>query len=207
MAMMMMTTMAMIATATMMMMVMRMAKQQEKLQTLASGDDTTSNLFLVWLVVVQLIMPLHYRLFKRGTFYNRIQARPQQDQRFACFEFCSGTSKNPAAKLLCTITDMLLDPMTAGREALQLIFWKFGSELTDWPLVLLASLHISLTLSFARVWRLMVWHFKQYPWLLAPGFDPSLPEDKRIECLKKFIALPRGSAKLDPGLGRKLRDL
>ena len=51
------------------------AKQRTKLRQLCEQCATNSLLFLVWTVCTQLIMPLHYRLFKRGTWHNRMQSR------------------------------------------------------------------------------------------------------------------------------------
>ena len=60
-------------------------------------------LFLVWIAITQLIMTLHYRLFKRGVFWNHMQAKQEADRRFAVFEFRRGPDSNPAAKLLAAI--------------------------------------------------------------------------------------------------------
>ena len=39
-------------------------KQRQKVLRLVEDNDTPPMIFLVWVTVVQLIMPLHYKLFK-----------------------------------------------------------------------------------------------------------------------------------------------
>ena len=51
------------------------------------------------------------------------------------------------------------------------------------------------------------WYAQQYPWLLAPAFDPEGNEEETSACIARFLAIPKGSKRLDPGLGRKVRDL
>ena len=150
-------------------------KQKKKLLQFVDAPISTSILFLVWLVVVRLIMPLHYKLFKRGMFFSHANAG---QERFACFEFCGGPNKSPAAKILSALCDMILDPETTGRDHLLVLHLKYGSSVAGWPLALTTSLHISLVLAFCRLWRLLVHFFDQYPWLLAPAFDPDVePEE------------------------------
>ena len=164
-------------------------------------------LFLVWITITQLIMTLHYRPFKRGVFGNHMQVKQEADRRFAVFEFCRGPDSNPAAKLLTAIGQIMFNPDGAGRPHLRLLHARFGRSVVDWPLALLKELHIACVRSFARLWRLLFHHFQQYPWLLVPAFDPDVDEEQRRECAEAFIAIPKGSKRLDPGCGRKLREL
>ena len=149
-------------------------------------------------------MPLHYKLFKRGMFFSHAEAG---QERFACFEFCGGPNKNPAAKILSALSDMILDPETTGRGNLLALHSKYGSSVAGWPLALTTSLHGSLVLAFCGLWRLLVHFFDQYPWLLAPAFDPDVEPEEKNRCLQAFLALPKGSPQLDPGLTRKVREL
>ena len=149
-------------------------------------------------------MPLRYKLFKRGMFFSHANAG---QERFACFEFCGGPNKSPAAKILSALCDMILDPETTGRDHLLVLHLKYGSSVAGWPLALTASLHVSLVLAFCRLWRLLVHFFDQYPWLLAPAFDPDVEPEEKNRCLQAFLALPKGSPQLDPGLARKVREL
>jgi hypothetical protein len=68
-------------------------------------------------------------------------------------------------------------------------------------------LHLTVVIAFCRTWRLLFYPFQFYPWLLAPIFDPAVSDHVKQECMRTFLAIPRGSNKLDPGLGRKLREL
>ena len=110
------------------------------MRQLCEQCPTNSLLFLVWTVCTQLIMPLHYRLFKRGTWYNRMQSRLEADRRFGCFDFCCGPARNPAAKVLTCISNMLLLPEASGRVDLKLVFlntdhWQIGQKLWLLPCI------------------------------------------------------------------------
>jgi hypothetical protein len=164
-------------------------------------------LVLIWVTITSLIMVLHWRLFKRGVWFNHMQGQDEAKRRFACFEFCRGPAANPASKVLTAIGMMMFDPDGEGRPHLKLLHSKYGNTTAELPLALLEELHGTLVLSFARLWRLLFYYFLFYPWLLAPALDPTMPEEERWDCLRKFLAIPKGSRKLDPSLGRKLREL
>ena len=181
------------------------AKQRDKVLALVNNRDSQM-LFTVWLTVLQLIMALHFSLFKRGRFFSHMEQR-DAERRFACFEFCRGPEANPAAKTLTGIANILLAPDGAGRAHLRLIHGIYGGVSANWPLVLMGALQITAVLAFARFWRLLYHCFLLYPWRLAPIFDPEAPEDLKRDRIREFLAIPRGSKKLDPGLGRKLRDI
>ena len=163
--------------------------------------------FLVWITITQLIMTLHYRLFKRGVFWNHMQAEEEADRRFAVFEFCRGPDSNPAGKLLTAVGQIMFDPDGAGRPHLRLLHARFGPTVAIWPLALMKELHMACVRTFSRSWRLLLHHFQQYPWRLAPIFDPDVEEEEQRRCAEAFIAIPKGSKQLDPGCGRKLREL
>ena len=167
------------------------AKQCDKILGLVQ-NAAAPMLFLVWITITQLIMTLHYRLFKRGVFWNHMQAKQEADRRFAVFEFCRGLDSNPAAKLLTAIGQIMFNPDGAGRPHLRLLHARFGRSVVDWPLALLKELHVACVRSFARLWRLLFHHFQQYPWLLAPAFDPDVDEEQRRECAEAFISKPKG---------------
>ena len=183
------------------------AKQQTKLMQLVEQDANTILLFLVWLVVVQTIMPLHWRLFKRGTFFNHMSHKSDDEQRLACFEFCRGGRRSPSGKLMVTLSSMLMAPETSGRKELELLFLRYGQTVVQWPLALLVALQISGVLVLSRIWRLCVYHFDGMPWAISSIFDPDVPYEDQLAAARKFIAYPKGSKRLDPGFGRKLRDL
>ena len=183
------------------------AKQQAKLMQLVEQTDHTILLFLVWLVIVRTIMPLHWRLFKRGIFFNHMTRKPVADQRIGCFEFCRGGTDSPAGKLMATLSSMLLMPETAGRKELDLLFLRYGQTTAQWPLALSVAVQISAVLVLSRIWRLCVHYFQGMPWKMAKIFDPKAPEGGQLAAAREFIAYPKGSKFLDPGFGRKLREL
>ena len=54
---------------------------------------------------------------------------------------------------------------------------------------------------------LLVVYFDQYSWALATAFDPAASESEQMQCIERFPRLPKDSKRLDPGLGRRLRDM
>jgi hypothetical protein len=161
-------------------------------------------LYLVWLTVTMVVMVLHYRLFKRGVCFNHMRGG-DEDKRFACFEFCRGPTSNPAAKTLTSLASMIFAPDVSGD--LKLLRTRYGRHASEWPLAVLTALHVSVVVAFARLWRLLFYHFQHYPWLLAPAFDPDVAEEDQRACGRKFLAIDKGSKQLDPGLGRRLREI
>ena len=180
-------------------------KQRAKLALLVADRERTPMLFLVWLCVVKLIMPLHYRLFKRGVFYSHASSKPEEERRFGCFEFCSAR-RNPALKVLTAITAMLFDPNGAGREHLSLLLQRYGTNTAEWPSALPFAVQSSLLTAYARLWRLLVDHFlNYYPWKLAPFYDPASTVTEKHAAGQEFVNLSPESPRLDPGLGRRVR--
>ena len=98
-------------------------KQRQKMLRLVEDNDSPPMIFLVWVTVVQLIMPLHYKLFKRGVFFNQMQQGPDQERRYGCFELCT-PSNNPAAQIISIITVTILEPSAAGSQHLKLLLFE-----------------------------------------------------------------------------------
>ena len=103
------------------------AKQQAKLRQLCENETSNALMFLVWVVVTKLVMRLHYSLFKRGTWYNRVQARREEDRRIGCVDFCADVGNNPAKRVLVCISDMLLEPSGGWLRVFDV------GVLTAWP--------------------------------------------------------------------------
>ena len=136
-----------------------------------------------------------------------MQQQDESQVRMSCFEFCRGPEQNPVATILDALGSIIFDPDHEGRKNLRLLHFRYGSSSSQWPPDLLQELHMTCVVAFARLWRLMFVFFLCYPWKLARIFDDmSTPEQVR-ECLDAFLALPKGSSFLDPGLGRKLREI
>ena len=136
-----------------------------------------------------------------------MQQQDESQVRMSCFEFCRGSDQNPVATILDALGSIIFDPDNEGRQHLRLLHFRYGSSSCEWPPALLQELHMTCVVAFARLWRLMFVFFQRYPWKLARIFDDmSTPEQVR-KCLDAFLALPKGSSFLDPGLGRKLREI
>ena len=166
--------------------------------------------FLVWTVIVQQIMVLHWRLFKRGVWFNTVMDRDADGrarERVGCFEFCRGIQNNPVAAILNALGAMLFDPDGAGEEALRLVHFKHGADSSEWPQALLEELQASAVIAFCLAWRYMFFPFLLYPWPLAVVFDPLSTAEVVDTAIANFLRIPKGSKRLDPGLGRKVREL
>ena len=181
------------------------ARQQAHLLNLVKDGTLTPMLLLVWAIVVGTLMPIHYRLFKRGVFYNHMRAnKKEEQQRFGIFEFCS-PSKNPAVKTLQVLSDIVFDSGDCATY-LKLLNKRYGSDRDAWPQALSVSLHTSVIVVYSRLWRLCVYVFLSYPWLLAPAYDPTSSEDEVNKCLPSFLRIAKGSQQLDAGFSMKIRD-
>ena len=156
---------------------------------------------LVWLCVCSCVMTVHYTLFKHGTWFSH---RPPTE-RCNVFDFCSDGERNPVSVALSTLAAMLLNPECAGRRPLALLFLKFGDKFADWPRHVHEYLAGSLCIAFSVVWRKLVYHFQQYPWLLAPAFDLRRAESDRRATLQRFVDAE--DCCLDKGLCAPLRAL
>ena len=66
-------------------------------------------LTLVWLVVCSVIMRVHYRLFKHGTWFTH-----REGIRCNAFEFAGHTPRSPVVAALCALAAMLLGPLCDG---------------------------------------------------------------------------------------------
>ena len=122
----------------------------------------------------------------------------------SCFEFCRGPTNSPVAKILSTFGGMLFDADGEGREALLLLYTRYGPT-SEWPLALTAELQGALVCDFSQLWRTMFVVFQSYPWRLAPAFDPESSEEEGDRCLTAFLEIPKGPRILDSGLAREVR--
>ena len=139
-------------------------------------------LTLVWLVVCSVVMRVHYRLFKHGTWFTH-----RKGIRCNVFELSRRSPRNPVISPLSAIASMLLDPLGSGAQHLELIRLRFGEDMAFWPHRLVTALDVSLVLTFATLWRKIYRYFDGYPWRLAPAFDPTLSRQERQVVLREFL--------------------
>ena len=155
-------------------------------------------LTLVWLVVCSVIMQVHYRLFKHGTWFTH-----RAGVRCSVFEFAGRSTSSPVIATLSALASMLLDPLCGGRPYLQILRSRYGDDMADWPPRLVRALEVALVLAFATLWRKIYRYFDCYPWRLAPAFDPQLARTDRETVVREFLGA--SECCLDPGLGLPLR--
>ena len=126
-------------------------------------------LTLVWLVVCSVVMRVHYRLFKHGTWFTH-----REGIRCNAFEFAGHTPRSPAVAALSALAAMLLDPRCGVSPYLKTLHLRFGEDVAHWPPRLVSALEVSLVLAFATFWRNIYRYFDCYPWRLAPALEAHL---------------------------------
>ena len=165
------------------------------------GDDVTRKLMLVWVVVGQVIMIIHYRLFKHVTWFSHSRS---SSERCDIFDFCTGADQveeNVTTKALGSFAKMIFDPNGAGRCLLVCLIAHFGAPV-HWPGLLMRIFQRTVIVAFCKIWRSLFRHFRRYPYLLAEGFHPGLDLASRRASLRKFKDA-RECCK-DPWMGRPL---
>ena len=155
---------------------------------------------LIWVAVCSIIMVIHYKLFKRGTWRSHLN----DQERFGLFDFCSRSERNPAAKALTNLANIIYDPEGAGRSHMLPLLLKFGL-VSRWPKRVLTTLHVCLVVAFCLLWRKLFFVFSAFPWLLVPAVDPRSTAAERKASREHFHGAP--NCCLDKGCGQVVRAL
>ena len=86
------------------------------------GHGEAKYLFLVWLSIANLVMPVHYSLFKHDTwFQNR---KPEAKQKIS--DFIDGSTGGPVRTCLGSLAEMLLESRGRDRCHLRILSLKVG---------------------------------------------------------------------------------
>ena len=88
------------------------AKQRDNVLALVNNRDSQM-LFTVWLTVLQLIMGLHFRLFKRGRLFSHMQLQPELCDVLLALNSAWGPEANPVAQTLTGVAIILFAPYGA----------------------------------------------------------------------------------------------
>lgn len=139
-------------------------------------------MLLVWLVVAQPLMIVHYKLFRHGKF----ESHRDRTEDFSIFDFTGPTHTNPAAQATTSLVAMLFDLLGAGRRHLRLLCLRLGNRINAWPLRAVQALHISLLTGITVSWHELFKFFEAYPWALAPAFDEARTYQEWREFLQRF---------------------
>ena len=111
---------------------------------------------LVWLVVCSVIMRVHYRLFKHGTWFSH-----RSGIRCNVFEFAQRGPRSPIVAALSDLAAMLLHPASGqGSPHFKIIQLRFGEDMAQWPVRLVSALEVSLAQAFATLWRKIYRYFE-----------------------------------------------
>ena len=88
---------------------------------------------LAWASIGQVVMIVHYRLFKHVKWFSHFE---DADERCSVFDFCHGSpgqrKRNPAVLALCALAAMLFDPDGAGKPLWGALYSYLGPS-SLWP--------------------------------------------------------------------------
>ena len=147
-------------------------------------NAAAKHLLMVWVVVTQPIMVLHYFLFKHGKFYNH---RTGDEDAVTVFDFVDDTNFNRLSSTMAALSSMLMEANGhAGQRHLRLLGIQLG-PLEEWPTRVKVALQVSLLLGLAVLWRKLAVHFESYPWALAPAFSSNRSWAQREATLQAFF--------------------
>ena len=76
------------------------------------GHGEAKYLFLVWLCIALQVMPVHYALFRTGTWFNRRREAGQEK----ISDFLDGSTGSPVRSCLGALAEMLLDSRGSGQR-------------------------------------------------------------------------------------------
>ena len=161
----------------------------------------TPGTLLVWMVISDIVMPIHYRLFKYATFFSH-----SKDTRCGMFEYGGNDSghRSPAVKALVDMANIVLDPSASGLVHLGPLTALYGMRVDQWPWRVRMQLQVALVLASSCLWRKLRRSLQCFPWLLVPLCDDKASEADQQAAAKRLFDSP--PCCLDPGLGRRLRN-
>ena len=169
------------------------------------GDPDTRWLLLTWTAVGQIIMIVHYRLFKHVTWFSHFE---DADDRCSVFDFCHGSpgqsTRNPAVLALCALATMLFDPDHAGQSLWGPLYFYFGGTV-HWPEKVFRTAQGATILAFCKLWRALYRNFKRAPFSFAHMFHPDLGMEARSDKAQLFWGGKACSR--DPWMGEPLRTI
>ena len=170
------------------------------------GAEETRSYGLIWSVIGEVLMALHYHFFKHSSWLSHSK---RNVQRLSVLEFCPNrlgqVGSSCASRALDNIAALLFEPN--GQQAKQFIeplVQSFRSPI-HWTADLLQKFQKCTIMSFCLLWRHLVHKFLCYPWAVAVVFDPDVARDRKLPAADKFWnAL---SCAWDDGVGKVLRHI
>ena len=168
------------------------------------GGEETRSFGLIWSVVGEVLMAIHYHFFKHSCWLSHSK---RNMQRLGVLAFCPNSlgevGSSCASKALDNLAALLFEPN--GQQAEQFIgplVQCFRSPI-HWTADLLQKFQKCTIMAFCLLWRHLVHRFLCYPWALAVVFDPNVARDKKLKVAGKFWEAL--SCALDDGVGEVLR--
>ena len=148
---------------------------------------------LLWVVVAEPIVALHYHLFKHVRFANH-----RSKEHRSAVVWCSPTLQNPAFRALGEVHNLLTQ---VDHKHWQLTRQVHGRSTcyTEWWTMARRAAYITL----GSLSRRLIHMFQRWPWPLAQLVDPSLDKQTKVTVAKRFFKVKECC--LDNAFSRRLR--
>ena len=132
------------------------------------GAPDTKIHLLIWMVVGQVVMAIHYRFFKHCSWHSHSK---EDTERVTIMDFCPASDrkfgKSPASQALNDLATMLFEPNSPrGQELLNPMITMFGPTIL-WPEQVVRVFQKSCILAYCKIWRQLRHRFLCYPWLAS----------------------------------------
>ena len=174
------------------------------------GMPDTKFYLLMWNVVGEVVMKVHFQLFKHCSWYSHTK---DDEKRLSIVDFCpqplaSGEgyyfgTRNPVSKALDELAIMIFEPNSERGKLLLLPLLEMYGASIQWPENVTTVYQKVITLAFCKLWRQLRHRFLCNPWLAACIFDPEL--DAEVKRKENHRYWSRRSCFLDPWIGVPLQ--
>ena len=166
------------------------------------NDETSSWLNMLFVVLVEPVMTLHWQLFRHATWFSDRPVEASEDglrpgQAKARVDAFCQPSKNPASLVILELMKLLQDPT----HGLALMEPKNGPA-SAWSQVRKRTVRKAVLIVIGQLARKLVEPFTQFPWRLWPLASQTNQQEMQ-EAATQLLALP--SCCCDDGLSGRLR--
>ena len=149
----------------------RLARRRQKKASHFLGDRHCQWMTLVWAVLTAPVMVVHYKLFKRGTWFTE---RPELSEGGSA---AASTFRTAAWDAFLSIGSFLLQQDTVQVPAWIPLVGMYGSVLS-WSQDRLRAVRRCIVTLLGQLWRKLLAPWQKYPWKLVDLMRDHLREDR-----------------------------
>ena len=169
------------------------------------GEENCRNYLLLWSMVGQVIVTMHYSFFKHVSWFSD---RKRNIPRLSVPDFCPDlfgqVSDNVASRALDDLAALMFEPDgERSRHVMQPLYLVFG-ETARWPTRLMHAFQKCTHLAFCLIWRHLIHRFLCYPWAAAAIFNPEIPPYEKHDAIVELCSSQ--PCCIDSGLCQPLRE-